>query len=744
MLDYSFTLNALQACLEANPSHDWFAKPTVIDPATTRVEVLDADGTRFFVHEKDEDDVPLIFIANQGDSLFSPAPHAAYRDIFYRLDRFAREAASPPLVLPFGWSKFQYGSLVAFFACQRALGSFRWIAELGNEVSPDVCFWTITSGDAQIQLEQFEPPEGRRARVRSAWRDVYPGIRSNLAQLPDEALTDAIQDVMDFEATTFGAVTQHRSYADWTSLLTDPQRRFVLGGLAHSIKLRGPAGSGKTLALELKALHEADRAAAEHRDIAILFATHSWAVAEQVDNALISMDERGFAESVQVFPLTEIAQDLLPTERTGLDVLGEDSLTGKRLQIERIDQVLDHLVRADWLAYSGLASVSFRRRVEASRGSAERNALVWDLMVEFACVLSANGILPGINAERQYLRLSRSPWMMPLAVEADKRFVLHVYTRYVNGLRDDRTITSDQLINDFLNYLETFTWNVRREQDGFDLIFVDELHLFTEQERLVLQYLTRAPDAYPLMFMALDPRQSPAEMYVDVAPDAITQTDPGRVEEDLPIEAVDLTTVHRFGHHILALVRHINQSYPALSLGEDWELDLSAVVAAGPSDSVPVLRQHATVGDEVDATLARSIELQQGLRSGDGRVAIILLEPLELDRYRTAAARLGESRFSTVTSRDDVDSLRYSKRSVVIGAAEFLGGLQFSSVLVTSLPSQVGSANMGHQRRRFLSLLYLAISRATTQVELHVNDEQGGIPEILATARDNGLLHVAE
>src|SRR5207249_4114442 len=106
--------------------------------------------------------------------------------------------------------------------------------------------------------------------------------------------------------------------------------------------------------------------------------------------------------------------------------------------------------------------------------------------------------------ERRYLLLQRTPWMMPLETDGEKRFVLQVYTQYIADLKKDRLLTSDQVINDFLNYLETFTWNIRREQEGYDLIFVDELHLFSEQERLALHYLTRSASEYPKMFMALD------------------------------------------------------------------------------------------------------------------------------------------------------------------------------------------------------------------------------------------------
>jgi hypothetical protein len=548
---------------------------------------------------------------------------------------------------------------------------------------------------------------------------------------------------VDLDATTFGAVTRYRKYSEWLDELTPRQREFVEAPPNSSIKLRGPAGSGKTLALELKALRELYRARQSNEGIRILFATHSWSVAAQVDAGLRELDESGDISPIEVYPLVSIAQELLPSERSGhgFDLLGEDSLTGKTLQIELIADILDRATKGDWLAYRSRTSPEFRRRVESEPKSRERNALVWDLMIEFACVLSAHGILPGVNAPRLYAALHRTPWMMPLANKADKDFVLHVYSEYVGSLRRDHMLTSDQLVNDFLNYLETFTWNIRRERDGYNLIFVDELHLFNEQERLVLHYLTRSPEEYPKMFMALDPRQSPAEVYVEVAPGSITRGESGMADLFLgSIKSMELSTVHRFTPEILRLVRHINNVYPALGLGEEWQLDLSAAESTVSSGETPLLIRHHTKADEVDDVLRRTTGLVES-RPNQERSALILIEPMALPAYTSEAKRIRAGRISIIQSRDDVASLQYTRRSLVISAAEFVGGLQFDNVVIAGVPNtREGVANLGHQRRRFLSLLYLAVSRASRHVEIHVNDEEGGIPQILESALEGGVV----
>ena len=64
---------------------------------------------------------------------------------------------------------------------------------------------------------------------------------------------------------------------------------------------------------------------------------------------------------IEVLPLLAIAQALLPTERQGrgFELLGEDNLSGKTLQLKEIDASLDRFVKGDWLAFASRSSPDF-------------------------------------------------------------------------------------------------------------------------------------------------------------------------------------------------------------------------------------------------------------------------------------------------------------------------------------------------------------------------------------------------
>jgi hypothetical protein len=738
-----FTPASLLACLLQTTDKEWFENPSTPTDGTWDALSLTCGNTIYIIHRTDGVDSRRIVLISTGNP-FVPAPSSSWRRMLERVQRASIAAERSPVRLPPDWSEYHAGNLIAFFAGQhRDCGDLRWVMEFNIGNSRDICFWRLTSASDQVQLKEFSPTIVEFADAVSDWKHAFTEVSSQFAALPLRESTARVDSVIDLEAVTFGTVVQHRRYTEWLRTLTIDQTKFITQNTHHAIKLRGPAGSGKTLALELKLLQELYGAQDRGVSIRLLYITQSWSMAEQVDSALRRLDERGDLSSVDILPLLTMPQLLNPREQipSGVRLLGEDNLEGKRLQLERISSVLAASRAGDWLAFRSRTSDEFRARVESTIGSSIWESLIWDLMNEFSCVLAAHSILPGVNAERRYLAMHRTSWMMPLLGPADKLFVLRVYTDYVESLRAEATITSDQRINDFLNYLETFEWNIRRERDGYDVIFVDELHLFSEQERLIFHYLTRTASEYPAIFMALDPRQAPNEVYAKLPTAPTASADSG--EADLtfgPQKAVDLTIVHRFSSEILALIRHIHHRYPALDLGrgEDWKLELDSVTSSLIPGKPPVLFRYMSAEQETRGAIARAESLWQMHTSSTA--AVLVIDPMRLEHYLEYASAI-RANYCKIAGRDDIAQLGYRKRSLIIAGAEFTGGMQFDIVVVTGLfDIRLGSFQSGHQLRRLLSLLYLAISRARGLVELHICEADGGLPEVLSSAVANGAL----
>ena len=676
----------------------------------------------------DDIDEQRVLIVRQKnvDEPFVPDNLARHqKEVLGRMASFAERARSAgPLSLPRGWHQYKHHSLISFFAAPSGdPEASRWVAEVVPGDRHDIIFWALTTSDNKETLEEFNRSRDKSLpNMDSTWSSAV------LAAKPHFKPSDASSDVDILLPRLEVGATKGWTYEQWLREISDDQRLFVNASNEKSIRLRGPAGSGKTLALTLKALREVITARDAGKKTRVLIVTHSWSLATEIADSLTSMG-MGLVNEIDVFPLIDIAQSISPqyvSDASGFSLIGTDSLSGKQAQLSEIFDLLDDFIKGDWITFRAGISPGLASRFD-SEDSSERLALAWDLLVEFGSVIGASAIFPGAGAENRYAQLSRAGWMMPLRTGADLRVIFELYTRYVTSLEARSLLTSDQVLADLLNHLETHAWNRARKVQGYDLIFVDEFHLFSPLERQVLHYLSRDVTKYPSVFMAVDPRQSPSEAFIGVASDE-TRSGPNGGDDGLgDIANFELTTVHRYTPQILSLIKHVHHKFPTLDLGQDWDIDFTVVESAKTEGPVPSLILAASQeGETFD--IAKAV---QELYSG-GRMALAVVDSRQWRRFSQLAAEIGMSgkfHVSTISARSDVDGLGYRRRGLVVGPAEYLAGLQFETVLVAGIPDLQSTATP-NDRTRFLSLLYLAISRAEREVRIFVNEEDGGVPEV--------------
>lgn len=663
------------------------------------------------------------------------------RDTLSRMASFAERMRIPGVVsLPRAWHQYKFKSFVAFFAVpgvdERAS---RWITELCPGPTSDVIFWQTTTSNKKETLQEFSVARPSEPKTfDDAWREAFTAAQEYF----DSSRRRVPADTEIYLDTLEQSPTRGRTYHDWQNEISPDQRDFLDSSTSRSVRLRGPAGSGKTLALTLKAIREVLAARSAGEQIRVLVATHSWALAAQIDEALRSMGVGDLPE-IDVFPLLEIAKSVSPhyaSDSSGVELLGDDSFSGKRAQLDEILDVLSDFVSSDWVTYSSKVSAPLRMRLD-SNDADEKLALAWDLLTEFGSVIGAAAIFPGAGSELKYFQLDRAGWMLPLPSKEDQRIVFRIYEKYMKSLEMRSLITSDQVLSDFLSHLETHAWNRARKAQGYDLVFVDELHLFSPLERQVLHYLTRDVSSYPRIFMAFDPRQSPSEAFIGVAADE-TRSSTGVAGEDHlgDVANFELTTVHRFTPQILSLIKHVHHEFPTLDLGRDWDIDFAAVESSRTDGPAPRLVTSASRNGEED-DIGRAIhELYS-----KSPIALAIVDSRQWNRFSAFASRLGQSakfHVSTISGRSEIEGLGYRSRGLVVAPAEYLAGLQFRTVLVAGIPDLRGSIRSPHDRTKFLSHLYLAISRAEYQVRIFVNDDDGGMAEVLERAVTNDLVVV--
>ncbi|MGH1345843.1 MAG: hypothetical protein ACRBN8_30040 [Nannocystales bacterium] len=697
-------------------------------------ESVTVGGVSCFVHAGDADDATLVCVDENALSRFATRPSKLER-LLQRIHRVARELGAPPLSLPLSWRKYQVANHVTFFALPRALNdeSLRWAAsKLDGNI---IAFWALTGTIREIDLNTYVPNLARVSNVRETWREAVRG-----ASFGDLDVSQELHDKVDLEVVGASAIARDLPFTQWLKHLDRRQKQIMEFAGSHSLKVRGIAGSGKTLILQLKALKEMYDAADQGREDRVLYLTHSWALADLVDHSLRIIDDRGIASQISVLPLSGLREHLYGSLPSGVEVLGDDGLEGKRQQLILVSAIVDSFSVTDWPTYRDRHAVSeFVASSVEERDSEGRRALCWMLIREFAEVMDAFQIKPSRTALDTYLAINRSDWMVTLETDGDKRVFYAIFQRFVARLVEEGQMTADQAFDDFRRYLESYAWNIRRLNEGFDLIVVDEFHLFSDSERYLLHLLARDASVPPRMVLALDPRQSPFVLLTGLSDSPVSRQ---ANRDDGDVESVDLQGAHRFSPGILRLVQSIQKWHPAiLDEGDDWTFSLTELVSTkSEAGSPPGLYMRQS---KIEATIiaVREAKRLQGETAGDQRVALIGAGVQELEAIVDELEKTGENGFTVLDSRDDISQLNYRKRAIVVGVGADFAGLQFSHVAVLVFGGLEASHGRGTSAKRAaVTDLYLSVSRAEVALRLVATEGEGAVPALLEEAVAEGVL----
>lgn len=530
------------------------------------------------------------------------------------------------------------------------------------------------------------------------------------------------------------------SLEDWyTARLTTDQRRFVDHPLSGSVKLEGPAGSGKTVALVVKCLRELHQPrSASSPSKRFLFLTHASSTATAIENLVLSMDpERGIdflasnRPSLVITTLYSLANSQMRYDLDDLAPVSLDGHEGRAFQADILNQVIEEYRHGDWIAFKSACSSPFIAYMEADKNSPERRFFLWEILNEFACVLDAEGVRSGTVQRERYLSEKRRNWMMVLGSREERQVVLNIYDKFRSWLRNEKAIGGDQMIADFLNHLDSFRWEATRDQEGFDAVFVDELHLFNRQERMIFRHLLKNVDAPPIVLMACDAKQSPRDTFLRLPSVDTQKYDYWRDAKLGKVESIKLVDVFRYSPQIAKALTCIDQSFPGQDLDDDWPAYKGiARTDDGPTPTVCELKSTIATYTVV---FRRAQELQRKY-GRDKRVAVLcasnelFIRHLEFTDLRNS--------FHAITSRDEASGIAPNARKFVFSMPEYVAGLQFDTVLLievnkNEVPEGPYSAAA---LRKFVSQVYLGASRAERKLEFYASTEHGGIAPLVSPA----------
>ena len=650
--------------------------------------------------------------------------------------------------IPVSWRAFHGKNRMSFQADRLMRSSQggrtdagRIVLELSQETGPRVFAFLLDKSGAQ-DLSQMKPDA-------NLLRDALANIGAALAQPEAPAAPSLLGNAVALDNILPAKVSTHLSADDWyTARLTVAQRRFVDLPLSGSARLVGPAGSGKTVALVVKCLRDLKTPTEAQSHKRFLFLTHAASTATGIENLILGMDpERGIEllasdrPALVITTLYSLANGQMRYDLDDLSPVSLDGHDGRAFQADVLNDVIEQYRQSDWIAFKSGCSAPFVAYIEADKDSTERRFFLWELLNEFACVLDAEGVRSGNARRDQYIGEKRKAWMMVLQVKEEREVVLNLYDRFRSWLRNAKAIGSDQMIADFLNHLDSFRWEATRALEGYDAVFVDELHLFNKQERMIFRHLLRSPDAPPAVFMAYDAKQSPRDTFLSLPSADVQKYDFWRDAKLGKVEKIELVDVFRYSPQISRALSCIDQSFPGQDLDDDWPI--YSGVSRTEDGPIPVVCALKSTIATYTIVFKRARELQRALGK-ERRVAVLCVSNESFKSYLEFTDL--RDYFHAITSRDDASGIPQSARKFLFSMPEYVAGLQFDTVLLIDVNR--GEVPDGPYAaaalRKFVSQVYLGASRAERQLEIYSSLDHGGISQIVSRAVLDGVITKVE
>lgn len=282
-------------------------------------------------------------------------------------------------------------------------------------------------------------------------------------------------------------------------------------------------------------------------------------------------------------------------------------------------------------------------------------------------------------------------------------------------------------------------WNHICDSNGFDGVFVDELHCFTRPERMVFHELFKKNKVFNAeklpLFMAYDVKQSIDDNFIHSVKSGsgsslFKSTKVGKTD------LVELTQVFRYTPEIAKFLSDIDGSFPALDLASEWnELSLDS---KGTNGEKPTLTVYETDVELIDKVFK---EASLKAKKFPHKTVAILCSNFDIFEKYITVGRI-KNLFEAITSRDEVLRASKLKGKCIFSMPEYVAGLQFDEVYFIHLDKiEVDEDNPScGAYRRFVSKVYLGSSRAKATLNIACSKSRQGPSHILTPAIESGSL----
>jgi superfamily I DNA/RNA helicase len=324
-----------------------------------------------------------------------------------------------------------------------------------------------------------------------------------------------------------------------------------------------------------------------------------------------------------------------------------------------------------------------------------------------------------------YKKIPSIPNGLPIKTEADKALVWKIYEHYRDQLVVGGQFDTDDVILTALSQLSTPIWRRRRLRDGFDMIFVDETHLFNMNELSIFHHLTKSESKFPIAF-AVDRSQAIGDRGWA---DDIDVTSLMPLASELSVSAVvNLNGIFRCSPDIVNLAFSITSSGASLFTNFQDPMRLAHSNMTFEEEKRarhPIYVDFPTDEAMIKGAFLTAESMRDSLSSSRGDIAIVAFNE-ELFHELQRQALDDNKPVEILKHRGDVEVVRRARSTsrFVLSLSDYIGGLEFDGVVLIGVddgrvppsPEQHHAQSRAYMTFASHNRLYVAVTRARYQV----------------------------
>ena len=568
--------------------------------------------------------------------------------------------------------------------------------------------------------------------LRSAG-EIYAEVKYALQAQIEDALSVNKKEVPStpLEHIEADKSVEREDFIYWTydhqlQELTESQKKVVeYESLNSPLRVDGAAGTGKTVSLIMRAYRLLKMHHEQGLPFHMIFFAHSESTSKRNQECFeVYPDSQYYLNPASEQQIRFITLFSFCREFAHIDdasIVENNATDAKTYQLMLIDEVVKNALEGNRIkTYRPLISSEVYTLFDAE--ITDRTTLINMLQHEFSVQIKGRTDCTIEN----YLELEAIPNGIPCKTKSEKELVFSLFNDYQNMLQSQGTFDVDDVTIEAISHLNAPFWRRKRQNDGYDYIMVDEMHLFNLNEQSVFHFLSKdiSSKEIPICF-ALDYSQAIGDRG-NTSKDYIERGDFGKVKEQR------LHTLFRNSPAIVDFCASIAAS-GTLMFGAAFSNPYGGMQyhfnhAEELKMQVPKLHMYPNDDAMISDFSNRLNELMRDLQCKPKDIAVISFDDKFIsEEGMNLLEEKTKRKFNLLDQSGQLSMEKYT-----LASPYAINGLEFQAVILLGadegrVPQTAGTGDISHHFLMYsaYNMLYLSASRAKYRVVIMGSDIQG-------------------